>query len=500
MKLRLSISLLYTLLIMSVSVVGAQGACPQIVSQALQSMGENCEDIGRNSVCYGYDLVSAQFSEEVTDEFFSQPADIAELGILETIQTAEMNTDLSQWGVAVMSVQANIPNSIPGQAVRFVLLGDVEVESAVEPEGTFESIEPIDITLTDSANVRSGAGINFNIIGGVAAGETLAFDAQNADSTWYRTVLDGRIGWVFSDLLGTPDDLIDLPVIDGQQRGAMQAFYLRTGFGTPACEEAPQDTLVVQGPDGISIDLTVNGANINLGSTIAMRILPPGNIIEFTVIDGRLTIEAGNPDGSDLVLFENFRTTACLDEPENLGVDGSTNDRLINCEFTEPEFVPELDLGESFCVLENVENFNYNVDLACPQNDPEVPVIIEEVVTDEDSSDEPDATPTQDFNLCAEGNAWGDGRCQTDYDWQAGYYYGQVEVGIIEVEEIPGPFFATATPRPTATPEPEDDDDDKPSGPDLCANFEGDVWLITDLNIGDVIDTVFDDPGLPECP
>jgi|GEM_PF-1329218 len=486
MKTRFVIVLLSSLFVVSISFVIAQGTCPQIVEQALQSLGDNCDELSRNSACYGYNLVSAQFSETVEEDFFTVPADTSELSILESIQTAEMDTDLSQWGVAVMSVQANIPNSIPGQAARFVLLGDVEVESAVEPDNTYDPADAIAVTLSESANIRSGPGLNFNVTAGATAGDTLSVDAQNEAGTWYRVVINEQIGWIFGELLESTDTLSDLPVIDGGQRSLMQAFYLRTGFGAPQCDEAPSDTLVVQGPQNINIDLTVNGADIQLGSTIAMRILPPGNIIEFTVIDGTLTIIGGGPDGEDLVVFENFRTTACLDEPDDRGVDGNSNDRIVACEFTTPEFVPELDLGQAFCVLENVPEglFNYAVDLECPDlvqgtddNQPDVtladppsnnntsdediiggasdsPPNVENVdEPDDNTSDDPDIiVGAGGNNLCFEGNAWGDGRCQTDYDWQAGFYYGQVEAGIINVNDIPAPFYVTPTPQPTASP------------------------------------------------
>lgn len=494
MKKRFIVTTLWIICLTSLSLVVAQGTCPQIVEQALQSLGDNCDDLSRNAACYGYNLVTAEFSETVAEDFFTQPADTSELGILESIQTAEMDTDLSQWGIALMSVQANVPNSIPGQAVRFVLLGDVEVESAVEPDGTFESIDPIDVTLTDSANIRSGAGLSFNVIGGVEVGVTVPVDGQNTDGTWYRTIFNERVGWIFADLIEGDDNLDNLPVIDGQQRSPMQSFYLRTGVGTPQCDEAPSDTLVVQGPENIEIDLTVNGADVRLGSTVAMRILPPGNVIEFTVIDGSLTIIGGGANGEDLVVFENYRTTACLADPDNLGVDGNSNDRIVACEFTEPEFVPELDLGDAFCVLEDVPErlFNYGVDLECP--------VETEFVFSEDTPPQPSATPQQDNNLCYEGNAWGDGRCQTDYDWEAGFYYGQLEAGEIDLVDIPAPFYVTPTPRPTASPN--DDDDDSDSGIDAEADCAGPMTFGVVVNDGPPGDTSFivtyTDGGVPQ--
>ncbi len=53
----------------------------------------------------------------------------------------------------------------------------------------------------------------------------------------------------------------------------MQAFYFRTSISGTQCTEAP-NSLVVQGPQDVAVDITANGADIRLGSTIALYLLP----------------------------------------------------------------------------------------------------------------------------------------------------------------------------------------------------------------------------------
>lgn len=488
MRLKIVTAVGFLLTILSIGLSFAQGACPQLVEQALQAMGANCEAVGRNNACYGYNLVSAEFSETVGDNFFINPADTASLAIVESIQTAGMNTDLSQWGVAVLNLQANIPNSIPGQSVKFVLMGDVELENAVAPDDGYEQSDGLDVVTTSSVNIRSGAGLSFNVISGLAAGDTVTVDGQSADGEWYRTAVGNRIGWIFGDFLDTSPDLDALPILDGKQRSAMQSFYLRTGFGSPVCEEAPQDTLMIQGPQGIEIDFTVNGADIRIGSTIGIRILPPGDIMEFTVIDGHLIISGGAPDGSDLILTEGYRTTTCLSEPDNLGLDGDSDDRVVACDWEEPERIPDEDLGASFCSLENIPGniLNYSVDVMCPGEEPVV-IILEQ-------PEEPTAAPTDDdLNLCAEGNVWDDGRCNSEYWWEAGYYYGLLEAGEIVIDDIPGPYYATPTPAPTSEPK------EKKKKAKNCADFDGEGWAIYVIASGEFIEYAYTDPGFPAC-
>ena len=502
MKFRFTVVIGFILSLTSIGLLLAQGSCPAIVEQALLSMGDNCDELGRNSVCYGYNLVTAEFTEAVGDDFFISPSDVAALGMIETIRTSEMNTTSSQWGVAVMSLQANVPNSIPGQSVKFVLLGDVEVESAVEPESTFQAVDAITVTMISGSNIRSGPGLNNNVIGGVEAGETLPVDGQSADGAWYRTIIGSRIGWVFGELIGADESLASLPTIDGTQRSLMQSFFLRTGFGTPACEEAPEDTLMIQGPEGIEIDLTINGADIRLGSTITVRILPPGNVMEIAVIDGKVVVPGAGPDGTDLIINENERSTACLTEPDSRGVDGSDNDRVVGCgenSWTEPESVPESALGASFCVFEDVPEtlLNYKIDLNCPSSDEPIQIIINEGSSGNSSSasatEEPTEEPSEDNNLCSEGNAWDDGRCTSDYWWEAGFYYGKYEAGEITLEQIPDSYKSSPTATPTAEPTKEK----KKSK--YCQIDYGEGFDIFEKSTGEYVESVDENPGYPEC-
>ena len=122
-------------------------SCPTLVKQALEAVGNNCGGLTRNSACYGFNRVNATFSEDLGEGVFSKPSDQTGLKSLQTIDTAPLSDALKEWGVAVMSVQANIPNSLPGQAISFVLLGDVSVDNAVPADQAVAPAEtPIAVT------------------------------------------------------------------------------------------------------------------------------------------------------------------------------------------------------------------------------------------------------------------------------------------------------------------------------------------------------------------
>ncbi len=258
--------------------------CPALVQEALDQLGQNCNALDRNSACYGYNRVDATFTEAVEDTFFSQPADRSALTQLQTVETAPLDLSEEFWGIAVLNVQANIPNTLPGQAVTFILLGDVAVDNAVAPEDALQAADPISVTTLVGANIRSGASRNANVIGSVPTGTTLDADALSTDGQWLRILYESGPGWISREVIQATGDLNTLPNIDREARTPMQAFYFRTGIGDPSCTTAPS-LLVVQGPQGVKVDLSANGADVTIGSTIVFRSLGDG-LVQLMVIDG----------------------------------------------------------------------------------------------------------------------------------------------------------------------------------------------------------------------
>lgn len=250
--------------------VGSNEACPALVEEALNALGENCGELGRNSACYGYDQVDSTFTISVEDDYFSQPADRAELVTLASVRTAALNLEEEEWGVAVMNVQANVPNTLPGQAVVFVLMGEAEVQNAVAAEEVTPEVAPVTVRVAVSANVRSGAGTNTNIVGGAAAGTTFQADAVNEERNWVRIIYNNRVAWISTQVLEAAAELERLPVAGAPVVTPMQAFYFTTGTGVPLCHEAP-DVVTIRSPQNIEVDLTVNGANIRLGSFVSLK-------------------------------------------------------------------------------------------------------------------------------------------------------------------------------------------------------------------------------------
>jgi hypothetical protein len=261
------------------------GACPALVEQALGDLGTNCDALDRNSACYGFNRVNATFVEAQAEDFFSNPADRTELVALDTIETAALDAEAERWGIAVLNVQANVPNTLPGQAVVFLLMGDTQVENAVAPEDALELGAPIDVTTLVAANVRSSPSTTANVVGSVPEGTTLPADALSTDEEWLRVLFEGGAAWINRDIVDEVGDASTLPIISRDSRTPMQAFNFRTGVGEPACVESPPSLLMIQGPDNVRVDITANGADIQIASTIVLWLLP-NNQMQLVVING----------------------------------------------------------------------------------------------------------------------------------------------------------------------------------------------------------------------
>jgi hypothetical protein len=117
----------------------AQGSCPAIVQQALQAVDSFCQGAGRNQACYGNVSLSATPREGVQNFTFSQNGDIVDVTDIASLDLKPMDTVAGTWGVAMMKLQANLPDSAPGQNVTFLLFGDV----SLQPNDTATSESPL---------------------------------------------------------------------------------------------------------------------------------------------------------------------------------------------------------------------------------------------------------------------------------------------------------------------------------------------------------------------
>lgn len=351
--------------LLSISIVMAQTSCPELVQSALSAFDQNCSSAARNQLCYGYEETEASFLSSVDDEFFSETASLVPTSDLESFSTSPLNSSAEQWGLAVMKLQANLPNALPDQNLVFVSMGDIELENGVQPEAAFVPDDGIEVTIIEpaGANVRSGPGTDFNVIGGLGKDETVIADGISEDAQWLRVVYGQTVGWVNISLIdNSVPNLGELPTLTDDLRMPMQSFYMRGGINEAECNETPDDILLVQGPRNIKTIFSVNGAEIRLGSSGALRIIMIDEqlYLEIIVFDGTFEV-----DGK--LIHERQRSVLCLGDEQSRGLDGLSNDLIVTCEASDPETIDPVEFAEEWCVLEDVPAsiLNYQLDIRC---------------------------------------------------------------------------------------------------------------------------------------
>lgn len=294
-KSTVAMSVLLVTMFLSMTIVQAQNdTCSTLVETALQSVSNVCNETGRNEICYGNVQLSATMTDTSSDVILESPGDITSIAELSSVQLSSLNLP-NDWGIAVMKIQANLPNTSPGQNVMMVLFGDVVIE-----EQASKLPDALMGTVVTPANIRRGPSTNYGLLGSIGEGTSVEVDARNADGDWFRIYRDDSsdLAWILGSLLEIEGDAENLTVVEVQdpiasaQFGPMQAFLFQSGIVRPTCDEAPPDGILVQTPQGTrEINLLINQVDVRLGSTAFMT-AAPNDFLTITLLEGQGVITA----------------------------------------------------------------------------------------------------------------------------------------------------------------------------------------------------------------
>lgn len=264
-------------------------------------------DTSRNQICYGNIVLTAVPRDGAPSLKFEKTGDRASVTDIESLRLSSMSLADDSWGVALMKVQANLPDTLPGQNVTFLLFGDVEIDNSAldAPE--------VKLTTTHDVNVRARPSSSANnILTSIKSGTIVAANGRLAGNSWVRIKLDGdkHGGWVSADYL--KGDLNALAVVKPTDTtwGPMQSFYFKTGKADRPCAEAPDSGILIQTPKGSGqIILNANDVEIRLGSTVYLQ-AQPGNVMTVSVVEGHATLTA---DGQTQLVPAGTQSTVHLD-------------------------------------------------------------------------------------------------------------------------------------------------------------------------------------------
>ena len=276
---------LFSLLFLSVAVAAQSDTCPPLIYESIVQTNEVCSATGRNQICYGSTAIDVQIRDDA-DITFAQPGDLSSLTEIESIQTSALDMINEEFGIALMQVQANVPDAIPGQVVTFLLMGDASVTDTASDEQ-----RPM-----DAFQFRTGIG--------TPSCEDVNFDTLVVDSPDGLTVsfnvngIDVELGSTAA-FIGKPDNMLDMLVVEGEGTA--------TANGETVIVQAGNWTQIQMDDTGVSavgapveptpfaperiahipFDLLSTGRNVALGKPVsasnALPTDPPENVVNGLV-------------------------------------------------------------------------------------------------------------------------------------------------------------------------------------------------------------------------
>ena len=279
--------------------VAQDGECPAAIQQALQAAGQFCPQVGRNQVCYGNTLVSATNWENVPLPDFGQPGNLVDAANMASLVTTPFDMATQNWGVAVMGLQANIPDSFPGQNVTFVVFGDVELQNEVAPD---QIVAPNQLSgkALSNPNLRAGPGAEWQVVGSLKAGDALSVIGKDITGEWLQIVNQSQVRWVATRFVQLDGDISTLDVIDPKNnsqllyRAPMQAFRVRTGVGDTRCDSVPTGGVMIQSPEHLQVNFLANGIEMTSGSTILLRSDDTQGDLHVATLAGNAGVKSAN--------------------------------------------------------------------------------------------------------------------------------------------------------------------------------------------------------------
>ena len=102
--------------------------CQDILKHAMNMIQHSCDGLTRNKACYGNNRIKVEPIEGAVLKF-DAAGDRAAIQDIRTLVTSPLDINDGTWGLSVLKIQANLPDTLPGENVMFLVFGDTSVEN-----------------------------------------------------------------------------------------------------------------------------------------------------------------------------------------------------------------------------------------------------------------------------------------------------------------------------------------------------------------------------------
>ncbi len=101
--------------------------CQVILNRAMETLNNTCDKLERNNACYGNNAVVAEL--DGTGVKFNTLGDRAPIRVIKKLITSPLDIQKGTWGLSLLKLQANLPDTMPGQNVLFLVYGNIALEN-----------------------------------------------------------------------------------------------------------------------------------------------------------------------------------------------------------------------------------------------------------------------------------------------------------------------------------------------------------------------------------
>lgn len=333
--------------------------CEAFLDDVFTQLGTNCAGLEGDEICFGYGelLPSLNVNNEllVDDEaltFITEDGQVTRTSLdsgdvyLENISGIPFQflSDLDNqvdngagatWSIGWLRIQSDLPVQLD-QNILIGLFGDASISNDVLSDNAFVPETSISVELDNSAIFNFPPGYPSASFEDFAAVDTVTgiynADAISPDGQWVRVDIPhetdfGTVlaSWVMVDDIQTSDDLSTLTVLGESDFAPWQRMSFDASSQEPPCNNAPPAGIMIQTPEGIVVELTINDSRIRLTGTLYAD-MPNVNTLRFTILSGLAEVIAGEGGTTILVVIGEQLTCTQVASSE----EGSEN-RLNSC-------------------------------------------------------------------------------------------------------------------------------------------------------------------------